>query len=93
MTADVPSTSTATDFSLMMPSSHAVSMVFSLKASVSSSSPRYSTVVRISPMMKSSLSALTRFLRATSRVGPEAKRWPNCESAYSCTPPSAVTEK
>ena len=30
--------------------------------------PRYSTVVRMSPMMKSSFSAITRFLRASSRA-------------------------
>ena len=63
------------------------------RTSVSRSSLRYSTVVRISPMMKSSLSAITSARRASSRVGPDAKMCPNCESAYSCTPPSAATEK
>ena len=69
MTALSVSMATLTLFSAMMPSSHAVSMVFSLKASVSSSSPRYSTVVRISPRMKSSLSAPTSARRAWLGLG------------------------
>jgi len=40
-----------------------------------------------------SFNAMTRDLRASSRVGPLAKRWPNCESANSWMPPFAPTEK
>ena len=110
-------------------------MVFSLKAGVSRSCTRYSTVVRMSPRTSIScgfrvmavrggkkdgpdhyhvyeclcaavhpappthqrqtsnrtdgraLRARTRALRASSRVAPLAKRWPNCESANSWIPP------
>ena len=69
ITALCASTGTLTLLAAMMPSSHAVSMVFSLNSSVSSSSPRYSTVVRISPRMKSSLRALTSARRAWLGLG------------------------
>ena len=77
----------------MSPSSHAVSMVFMRKSSVSSSLTRYSTAVRISPRTMSSLSAISSALRASSRFAPLANTWPNCESANSCTPPLAPTLK
>mmetsp|Transcript_631 Transcript_631/g.2420 ORF Transcript_631/g.2420 Transcript_631/m.2420 type:complete len:262 (+) Transcript_631:1865-2650(+) len=83
----------AMDFSLMIPSSHDVSMLLFLKSSVSRSCTRYSTAVRISPRTTMPLSAITSDLRACSRVLPVAKMCPNCESANSCTPPLAPTEK
>mmetsp|Transcript_1996 Transcript_1996/g.7696 ORF Transcript_1996/g.7696 Transcript_1996/m.7696 type:complete len:457 (+) Transcript_1996:3685-5055(+) len=83
----------AIDFSLMIPSSHAVSMVLFLKSSVSRSCTRYSTAVLISPLTTMPFRAMTRDLRASSRVLPVAKMCPNCESANSCTPPFAPTLK
>mmetsp|Transcript_15343 Transcript_15343/g.33142 ORF Transcript_15343/g.33142 Transcript_15343/m.33142 type:complete len:302 (+) Transcript_15343:1551-2456(+) len=77
----------------MILSSQLVSMVFSMNSGVPSSCSRYSTAVRISPRTSSSLRASTSALRASSRVSPEANRWPNCESANSCTAPLVPTEK
>ncbi len=68
-------------------------MVFLWKASVSNSVLRNSTVVLKSPLMESFLRAGTMLLRAISRVSPQAKQCPNCESAYSCSPPAADTLK
>mmetsp|Transcript_13494 Transcript_13494/g.41663 ORF Transcript_13494/g.41663 Transcript_13494/m.41663 type:complete len:271 (-) Transcript_13494:79-891(-) len=84
---------TAMDFSRRMPSSQPVWISFALKASVSKSSTRYSTGLRILPRISTDLSASTRWRRAISRVAPDAKMWPNCESANSWMPPFAPTEK
>mmetsp|Transcript_37522 Transcript_37522/g.76971 ORF Transcript_37522/g.76971 Transcript_37522/m.76971 type:complete len:312 (+) Transcript_37522:4616-5551(+) len=78
---------------LIRPSSHEVSMVLSLNASVSSSFTKYSTGLRISPRTSISLSASTSALRASSRVGADANKCPNCESANSWMPPLLPTEK
>mmetsp|Transcript_11560 Transcript_11560/g.40205 ORF Transcript_11560/g.40205 Transcript_11560/m.40205 type:complete len:326 (-) Transcript_11560:1643-2620(-) len=80
-------------FVLMRPSSHEVSMVFSLNSSVSRSWTRYSTAVRISPRTTMSFRASTSALRASSLVGPLANTWPNWLSANSWIPPLAPTEK
>ena len=47
----------------------------------------------ISPRILNSRSACTMFFRAMSREAPQLNRWPNCESAYSCTRPLPSTEK
>lgn len=87
------STKTDTVFSLMIPSNQEVSIVLSLNSGVSKSLMRYSTVVLISPRTSISFRAKTRAFLASSRVGPEANRWPNWESANSWIPPLAPTEK
>jgi hypothetical protein len=47
----------------------------------------------MSPLMESSLRPITSSFRASSLVDPREKMCPNCESAYSCRPPLAPTEK
>lgn len=53
----------------------------------------YSVVVRMSPRICSSLSATTMARLADSLSGPEAKMWPNWESANSWMDPLLSTEK
>ncbi len=77
----------------MRPSSHAVLMRLAQKSSLSIMWTRYSTVVRMSPRMESSLRAMTMCWRASSRVEPHAKRWPIWESANSWTRPEESTLK
>ena len=62
-----------------------VSIALFAKSSIMMSSQTYCTFVEISPTTRRRFSAITAFCRASCRVRPWAKRWPNCESAYAWT--------
>ena len=76
-----------------IPSNQPVWISLALKASVSSNSTKYSTGFLILPRISTDFKANTKCLRAISRVAPDAKICPNCESANSWMPPFAPTEK